>query len=171
MAVWMLFYGQACKSIAQSRNQARQRRQAARERADARREKHKQRIDAEEQAVLDSIQRQLEADNLRQSAICCVECGKPCVTLNVRNVTIDYCPRCRGYWFEPGELKTVADEARDVPSAHLRHREGRFCCPACGRRMTEHVFQAPANLLVDRCPNHHGVYLEAGELKRVFGLH
>lgn len=164
-------YGMACRAVSMAEYRARQRRAEMKEK---RRERMKRQIasnvDAAEEAALDGIEAQLFEDNHHKSQICCPECGRRCIVVVVDGVEIDCCLRCKGYWFEPGELKDLSREARDIPGDNLQHRRSKYKCPVCGRKMAEHVFRRHHNLLVDRCPDHHGVYLESGELERVFTM-
>lgn len=123
-----------------------------------------------ERAVLVSIARQLEDPNLSESSKDCPECGRPFLLVNVKNLEIDCCRFCHGIWFDPGELQMLSHLTKEIPSDHLKHRQSRYRCPVCQTEMVEYVFINPRNLLVDRCPNGHGVYLEDRELERVFEI-
>ncbi|MBN2212190.1 MAG: zf-TFIIB domain-containing protein [Sedimentisphaerales bacterium] len=125
---------------------------------------------AEEQAVLDRIDAQLTEGNRVLSEKNCPECGRRAVVVMVDDVLVDCCPSCQGIWFDPGELKTLMHTDKDIPSDDLKHRESRHTCPVCRTRMTEYVYLRPHNLLVDRCPKGHGVYLEAKEIQRALAL-
>lgn len=120
--------------------------------------------------LLADLQKQLHASNLRTSTRCCPECRRPFALVNMREIAIDYCTHCRGCWFEPGELGLVAGTAQDVPATQTMHRKSKYTCPVCSTAMWESVYKKPFTLLVDRCPNGHGVYLEQGELERVLKL-
>lgn len=128
-------------------------------------------LPANQQKVLDDIELQLETGNLPSSRLDCPECGRPFNIITIiDNVEVDCCIYCKSYWFDPGELMIATKTTSDIPGQHLRHRDSRFTCPVCQVTMNEHVYINPGNLLVDRCPNGHGVYLESGELKRAWEL-
>ena len=122
----------------------------------------------EEQDILRDVEQQLENHRQAPSDRTCPDCERPGVTVKIKDVEVDYCMFCKGCWFDPGELQCITGLDEDVPSSDLPSRESQFHCPVCQTRMTEHVFLRPYNLLVDRCPRGHGVYLEHGELKRAF---
>ncbi len=90
------------------------------------------------------------------------------MAVKIKDLEVDYCLTCKGCWFDPGELQAITGLDEDIPSEGLPSRDSKHLCPVCDTRMTEHVFLRPYNLLVDRCPIGHGVYLEQGELKRAF---
>ncbi len=127
-------------------------------------------ITDDERRLLRGIEQQLSQSQQKLSAKKCPECRRPFTIVNVEDVEIDCCRFCRGMWFDPGELRFFSDQSKEIPSDHLACRESRYHCPVCGARMTEFVFVNPNNLLVDRCPNGHGVYLEDRELERVFQI-
>ena len=131
----------------------------------------------EERAVLRDVENQLalHRDQPRDEEPAteqrnCPECNRASIIVRIEDVEVDYCVSCEGCWFDPGELRAITGLSEDVPAADLAHRRSRFHCPDCAVEMTEHVFLQPYNLLVDRCPSCHGVYLERGELKRAFEL-
>jgi Zn-finger nucleic acid-binding protein len=127
-------------------------------------------LTSEERELLDSIKKQLADEHPVESARCCPECDRPFVIVSVAGEEIDCCRFCRSIWFDPGELRHLSGTAKEIPSDDLSHRESRYNCPVCGTRMTEYVFYNPYNLLVDRCPRGHGIYLEDRELERVFAI-
>jgi Zn-finger nucleic acid-binding protein len=100
----------------------------------------------------------------------CCECHGPFKVIQIEGVELDFCPECRGFWFDPGELKSMTATDSDVPASKLKHRTSRYKCPICLAQMTEHVYLEPHNLLVDCCPDGHGIYLEEGELERAIQL-
>ena len=73
-------------------------------------------------------------------------------------------------WFDSGELKTITGSKRDVPASNLAFRKSKYNCPVCNITMHEYMYMERTNLLVDRCYEGHGVYLESGELKRALEL-
>ncbi len=131
---------------------------------------HVDKLTEEERNILRDIDKQLHQADPVASEKNCPECERPFILVTVRGVVIDSCRFCRGIWFDPGELQFFSHQAKEIPSDNLAHREARFRCPVCQTRMTEFVFVNPHTLLVDRCPNGHGVYLQDRELERVFEI-
>jgi uncharacterized protein len=118
--------------------------------------------------IMKQIAEQIVREDNEVSEKNCPECKKSFVLVNAGNTEIDVCRFCKSLWFDSGELMTLTEYARDVPSEHLRHRKSKYACPVCSLEMNEYVFRAPGNVLVDQCPERHGVYLESGELARIF---
>ncbi len=127
-------------------------------------------LSEEERDILRDIQEQLAQEKPTESEKACPECRRPFIIVTVHGVDIDCCRFCRGIWFDPGELQYFSHQAKEIPSDDKAHRPSRYLCPVCGTRMVEFVFVNPQTLLVDRCPNGHGVYLEDRELERVFEI-
>ena len=122
-----------------------------------------------EQSFLDDINAQLKnPDILNLSSRLCPECSKPFHVLTADGIDIDCCLTCNSTWYDPSELKTLTNREKDVPSDDLKSRKSKYTCPQCRVRMIEYVYNKPDNLLVDRCPSCECVYLENGELVRVF---
>ncbi len=124
----------------------------------------------QQRELLRSIDRQVNDPTPVESKIICPECRRFMAVVKIREMEVDCCRFCRSIWFDPGELQTLSGQEKEIPSDHLAHRPSKYECPVCRAEMTEYVFVNPHNLLVDRCPNGHGVYLEDRELERVFDL-
>ena len=133
-------------------------------------ERHQDKLSEDERETLASIDRQLGDDHAVESEKSCPECHRPFRVVTIKRVEIDCCRFCRSIWFDPGELQVFSGEEKEIPSDHLKSRKSRYNCPVCRAEMTEYVFVNPCTLLVDRCPNGHGVYLEDRELERVFEI-
>lgn len=123
----------------------------------------------DEQALLASIDRQRN-QSPRRSTRACPRCGMSMVIVAVEGVELDCCTRCGGIWLDPGELRSLTLRDRDVPGAALQSRRSGYRCPVCEELMIESVFMRARNLLVDRCPAGHGVFLEKGELERALRM-
>lgn len=111
------------------------------------------------------IQLSLEKEKFEDSPLSCPECTRQMIMMRIEGLDIDYCLKCRGFWFDRGELHQFTDMDVDVPGDQLRHRDSRFDCPICQQQMREYQFSHGSNLMVDACPTH-GVYLEDHELVR-----
>ena len=127
-------------------------------------------LTADERRVLRDLTDQLAGEALPASKRCCPECDRPFALVTVSGVELDCCSKCRGIWFDPGELQAFSHQEKEIPSDDKAHRPSRFRCPDCGVAMVEYTFVNPHTLLVDRCPHGHGVYLEDRELERVFEI-
>jgi Zn-finger nucleic acid-binding protein len=120
--------------------------------------------------LIKEISTQLARPERKMSSTRCPECGERFSLITVDGQQIDFCLNCNSFWFDAGELKHFTDLFSDVPGENLKSRVSRYRCPICGAAMKECVFISIANLLVDKCPSDHGVYLESGELNRALNL-
>jgi Zn-finger nucleic acid-binding protein len=95
------------------------------------------------------------------------------VTL-ANGVEADRCPKCKGHWFDSGELAAASKNPEVVTRAlaePLKPRDGAANCPRCLRPMLN-AGVGSEFLRVDRCAEH-GVWLDAGEervLEKILGL-
>jgi Zn-finger nucleic acid-binding protein len=111
----------------------------------------------------------------------CCGCGHPMDTLDIGTSEapffVERCPACLGLFFDPGELEAIID--RDVPQVHgidhlalsrLAELNGEPVhyrkCPICGKTMNRINYGKSSGVIADRCRDH-GVYLDAGELRRI----
>jgi len=111
----------------------------------------------------------------------CSGCGSQMDSLDIGTgeapFYIERCPACLGLFFDPGELDAVID--REAPQVHdidhlalsrlseqngepVRYRR----CPICGNTMNRVNYGKSSGVVADQCRNH-GVYLDAGELRRI----
>lgn len=87
-------------------------------------------------------------------------------TDSAHGVTVDRCDRCGGVWFDATELdRWLADFYPDLarPPEHRMPRRGRggHPCPRCHKAMETAGW---TGLVLDRCPECHGIFAEASEL-------
>ncbi len=88
----------------------------------------------------------------------------------VEGVEIDFCSRCKGIWFDAGELAFYVETEQDVPDMDAALAAGRkttLPCPRCDQHLVETHYVPGEPLLVDICPGCHGVFLDKGEVPRV----
>lgn len=109
----------------------------------------------------------------------CPSCGHaPLDPVALRDLTVDQCSRCRGVWFDRGELDvhlhaaTAAPEAvpGPAPTAAPARRGGPAFrpCPRCGALMTPRVWERHSGVVVDTCTAD-GVWLDGAELDALEG--
>lgn len=105
----------------------------------------------------------------------CPVCSIEMVILELHEVEIDWCPQCRGVWLDEGELELlVQPSANDQGSPLVRalrdataFAPGRRPCPVCRRAMARVPVPLVPPLDLDRCPRHHGLWFDDGELEQV----
>ncbi len=95
----------------------------------------------------------------------CPACRSELVVVEREGVELDWCPFCRGFWFDVGELEAV-QATLGVCFAPLEgeKRQGRRPCPRCDRAMDVVTLPGLPPMEVDTCPQEHGLWLDAGEL-------
>jgi Zn-finger nucleic acid-binding protein len=90
-------------------------------------------------------------------------------------VAVHDCPSCKGIWFERNELERAKDNADrsvrwidfDVFSgAEASGEHGQRACPVCGEKMAVLVYP-DSHVKIDVCLTDHGVWLDAGEFRRI----
>jgi Zn-finger nucleic acid-binding protein len=113
-----------------------------------------------------------------------VKCPKDGAALENRpyedDVRVELCPRCRGLWLDAGELERIEDvRERDYREELARmadlgysayelalQKAGRVLrCPRCGAEMEKREYARCSQVMIDACPECHGVWLDAGELE------
>lgn len=96
----------------------------------------------------------------------CPCCQTPLVAVEFQEVELDYCPRCKGCWFDRNELALLlhGDPAAGVEVALLDRQRGQRPCPRCGDRMDTGL-GARIGRPLDQCRHGHGWWLDAGELR------
>jgi len=108
----------------------------------------------------------------------CPKDNSPMIVVEHEQIALDYCPTCRGVWFDRGELELVMDKAcmddTDLCLAGIFHRpevttdEAKRRCPICNIIMRQtNVGKAPA-VIVDVCAARtDGIWFDGGELDQV----
>ncbi len=102
------------------------------------------------------------------------------------SVELDYCPSCRGIWFDRGELESILLQVRsDIQPIGLpaptdepgNRRCPRHHAPMIERRMSTarlrssiyaaHSDPVPDGVIIDQCPRCLGIWLDGGELGQI----
>jgi Zn-finger nucleic acid-binding protein len=104
----------------------------------------------------------------------CPVCKEELKRVSVGVIEIDFCQSgCKGVWFDHKELESL-DEPQEGSGDILleilgatRDAEAQrrvVDCPKCDVRMRRHAFSYNTPIIVDECPQCHGVWLDGGEL-------
>jgi len=93
---------------------------------------------------------------------------------SIEGVTINRCAACDGTWFDAHELsELLAEDARHV-SALLRSRshdqadDKKGQCPRDGAALLRVYSSIDKAVIIDACPECHGIWLDAGEFEKLF---
>jgi Zn-finger nucleic acid-binding protein len=102
--------------------------------------------------------------------------GTTLETHKVHSVNVEECVRCRGLWFQKGELRKAKDETDpdlqwldfDLWSdqeSFVADWSSRMC-PQCGKNMATISYGA-TGVTIDYCAEGHGIWLDKGEFQAI----
>lgn len=109
----------------------------------------------------------------------CPQCENLLVAVHAPGLELDQCAGCHGIWFDEAELRPFIQlvlETRDdiefgeydpsrlswsVPGGD----EELFPCPVCRTEMQKMNYAVDSNVIVDRCPRCHGLWVEKSEIR------
>lgn len=91
----------------------------------------------------------------------------------LEGLTIDFCPKCFGIWFDFGELQNLLQT--DKPSSYLLRKEiddpcydqQEKKCPTCYKATFKKSFPSN-NLHLDLCKSCGGIWLDGGEFMHLY---
>lgn len=105
----------------------------------------------------------------------CPVCNQSMIVLELNKVEIDYCANCSGIWLDKGELEllySVDESENDLQklfSETSSINEKSYKCPLCRKRMKKNQFNN-SEVVIDKCPDNHGLWFDKGELEKVLTL-
>jgi Zn-finger nucleic acid-binding protein len=104
----------------------------------------------------------------------CPACGKDALIVEYANIELDYCPACRGVWFDAGELEMLLEaaglenERNFLESVAVRPEteiaENKRRCPECRRKMKKVAIDDEGKIITDICMSGHGIWFDGGEV-------
>lgn len=105
----------------------------------------------------------------------CPACKSQMFVMEYDGLELDHCPRCRGVWFDSGELALLFADAQDrahpelvpalvsdLPDAETGEKKRR--CPGCRKPMRKVNIGPRRRVLVDACSRGHGLFFDHGEV-------
>ena len=106
----------------------------------------------------------------------CPVCEVPMSEVSMSHETVDRCPRCRGVFFDCGELEALVDLVRrfnevdlageeDIDTIPQAERDRVLSCPVDGGRMLEK--DVGEGFIIDLCQDCGGIWLDDGELNAI----
>ncbi len=112
----------------------------------------------------------------------CPRCAAPSLgTTFIGELTLDQCDECEGVWFDPGELRHLLDEGggavqgteleKSLETEVVREEEPggeHLACPRCRNGLRRYHYGYSSEVLVDGCDAGCGVWLDDGELRKLF---
>lgn len=110
-----------------------------------------------------------------------MQCPKCTVEMQAElyeGVNVDRCPQCRGVWLGDEELRTIIntrekhftpEQVAQIKAELKAHHtdavsESQLLCPQCHAVMTK---AESSGVLLDRCPQQDGIWLDNGELEKL----
>lgn len=95
----------------------------------------------------------------------CPRDDSPLKTTTHSGLELEICPTCSGLWCEANELARLVGTADDLPRTDTLRLDGlRAPCPACDVSTTRRFYSHSRQVLVDRCPDCRGIWLDDNEL-------
>ena len=99
----------------------------------------------------------------------CPVCRQSMLDIEYNKIELDYCEKCKGVWFDAGELELLLElEKPDVfikemlEKGEVRCVEDKRKCPLCARKMKKSPLGQEPEVLVDVCPRAEGIWLDGG---------
>jgi Zn-finger nucleic acid-binding protein len=96
------------------------------------------------------------------------------IVIEYKEIELDYCPNCKGVWFDSGELeltlervnvKPDGDAGRSVLSLSAATTdEKQRRCPVCRKTMRKEFIGNEPKVLIDACPTGEGLWFDGGEV-------
>ena len=111
----------------------------------------------------------------------CPKCSINLVHEVYEGIEIDRCSECNGTWLDEDELpkilesreekfdKKLIEETFTLAFAGVPQEENRSIerCPKCAKTMKAINYNYSSGIIIDRCPDDHGVWLDANELSSI----
>lgn len=101
----------------------------------------------------------------------CPVCREKLIVVERQQVELDYCIICKGFWFDADELHILTEVLNltltlpDLEKLHpIQVSEKKRACPRCDTKMDNVNLGRELRVVVDRCPNGHGLWFDRGEL-------
>jgi Zn-finger nucleic acid-binding protein len=115
----------------------------------------------------------------------CPVCKCDMIVVEYQNIELDYCNSCKGVWFDSGELELLLkSQGLEEPKAFFEgilnsqeavSSEKKRNCPICGHKMKKTAIGGQPEILIDICPDKHGLWFDGGEvtqlIRRLAGEH
>lgn len=112
----------------------------------------------------------------------CPNCQATLRTVTYEGIAIETCPSCKGEWMDVKELGPIArarevrfdeEERRAIAAAakitgvEVAREDRDLVCPKCSGQTDAINYGGDIGIIIDRCTDCHGVWLDNGELERI----
>ena len=107
----------------------------------------------------------------------CPSCKSDMIVVEYNNIELDHCNDCHGIWFDSTELELLLkslnldsqnlllDDILKSPEAESSEKKQK--CPICRKKMKKTTIGEPTSILVDACPQGHGLWFDGGEMAQL----
>jgi len=113
-----------------------------------------------------------------------MNCPKCNISLEARiyeGVEIDKCNQCQGVWLDDGEIVKIVQTKEETFDPNLiretlsqgcsgipkNEQQTAVSCPKCQSAMTPINYDYASGIILDRCPQGHGLWFDGNELDKV----
>jgi len=107
----------------------------------------------------------------------CPRCNVPLLVEEHGDITMEICGRCCGRWMDPDDLKGVLHVIKlpvDGPAVRtgvdLTDVPENALCPRCGLPMEPFNYAGDSGVILDKCQDCGGLWLDRGNLERVLAV-
>jgi Zn-finger nucleic acid-binding protein len=112
----------------------------------------------------------------------CPNCHQGLQGVDYQGVHIETCPACGGDWLDAGELQNIVTarqirfsekeceavaQAATITGVRLTAQNRHLTCPKCGGTTQPVNYGDDSGLIIDKCANCNGVWLQRGELDKI----
>jgi Zn-finger nucleic acid-binding protein len=112
----------------------------------------------------------------------CPRCGSVTGSEAYEGVELEKCPGCQGVWIPGSRLAQIIEirektfsieeiaafrEIHDTHEGVVHPADSPISCPECGTPMQQSRYNYAHEVIIDRCPGGHGIWLDRGELEHV----
>lgn len=107
----------------------------------------------------------------------CPVCNDAMIVIEYHDIELDYCNKCKGVWFDSGELELMLksqglEESKELFRDILKSREAvssekKRNCPVCHHKMKKTVIGGQPEILIDVCRDKHGLWFDGGEVTQL----
>jgi len=103
----------------------------------------------------------------------CPKCATRLESKTLETVPVDQCPTCQGIWFDEEELQAVLKKSHNLRrglhenTGERNLNQKRGTCPRDKSKMLRAFSSTGERVVLDMCPDCHGLWLDGGELDRL----
>ena len=107
----------------------------------------------------------------------CPICKTDMIVVEYNNIELDHCSDCHSIWFDSSELELLLkslnldshnlllDDILQAPDTESSEKKRR--CLICGKKMRKITIGEPHGILIDVCPQKHGLLFNSGEVSQL----